>query len=66
MPRAGVNTVRLANYCVYVPKGTRLRVTIGAASPAGQVAYLGFAGAGSATVGPITLALSALARPISG
>ena len=34
--------------------------------PAGQVAYLGFAGAGSATIGPITLALSALARPISG
>ena len=48
------------------PEGDRLRVTVGAASPAGQVAYLGFAGAGSATVGPITLALSALARPISG
>jgi predicted acyl esterase len=65
-PRAGVNTVRLANYCVFVPKGTRLRVTVGASSPAGQVAYLGFAGAGSATIGPVTLTLSTLAKPISG
>ena len=45
------NVVKLANYCVYVPKGTRLRVTLGASSPAGQVAYLGFAGSGSATIG---------------
>ena len=56
--RAGRQHRPLANYCVFVPKGTRLRVTVGAASPAGQVAYLGFAGAGSATIGPITLALS--------
>jgi predicted acyl esterase len=65
-PRAGVNVVRLTNYCVYVPKGTRLRVTVGSASPPGQVAYLGFAGAGSATIGDVTLKLSTLARPISG
>ncbi len=65
-PKAGVNTVELANYCVYVPKGTRLRVTVGAASPAGQIAYLGFAGSGSATVGNVTLRLSTLAKPISG
>ena len=45
-PQAGVNRVRLANYCVYVPKGTRLRVTVGPSSPAGQFAYLGFAGLG--------------------
>ena len=65
-PKPGVNRVALSNYCVYVPKGTRLRVTVGAASPAGQIAYLGFAGAGSATIGPVTLKLSTLARPISG
>jgi fermentation-respiration switch protein FrsA (DUF1100 family) len=64
-PKPGVNRVALSNYCVYVPKGTRLRVTVGASSPAGQFAYLGFAGAGSATIGPVTLKLSTLARPIS-
>ena len=65
-PKAGVNRVTLANYCVYVPKGTRLRITVGSSSPAGQIAYLGFAGAGTATIGPVTLKLSTLAKPISG
>ena len=65
-PKAGVNRITLANYCVYVPRGARLRVSIGASSPAGQFAYLGFPGSGSATIGPITLKLSTLAKPISG
>ena len=65
-PKVGVNRVTLANYCVFVPKGTRLRVTVGAASPAGQIAYLGFEGAGSATIGDVSLRLSTLAKPISG
>ena len=65
-PRAGVNVVRLANYCVFVPRGTRLRVVVGPASPAGQLAYLGFAGSGSATIGPVTLTLSGLRTPVSG
>ena len=64
-PRAGTNVVKLANYCVYVPKGTRLRITVGPSSPTGQIAYLGFAGSGSATIGKITLRLATLARPIS-
>jgi pimeloyl-ACP methyl ester carboxylesterase len=64
-PHAGRNVVKLANYCVYVPKGTRLLVTVGPASPAGQVAYLGFPGSGSATIGKITLRLATLAKPIS-
>ena len=65
-PRAGVNVVRLANYCVFVPRGTRLRVVVGPASPAGQLAYLGFAGSGSATIGPVTLTLNGLRTPVSG
>jgi hypothetical protein len=65
-PKAGINRVTLANYCVYVPKGARLRVAVGASSPAGQIAYLGFPGSGSATVGAITLSLSTLAKPVSG
>jgi predicted acyl esterase len=64
-PRAGRNVVKLANYCVYVPKGTRLQVTVGAASPIGQIAYLGFAGTGSATIGKVTLRLATLAKPIA-
>lgn len=64
-PRQGANTIRLANYVVRVPKGTRLRVTIGPSSPAGQLAYLGFGDAGSATIGPVTVTLSRLATPIS-
>jgi len=65
-PRAGRNVVKLANYCVYLRKGTRLRVTVGPSSPAGQIAYLGFAGAGSATIGKVTLRLATLAKPFSG
>ena len=65
-PKAGLNRVTLANYCVYVPRGTRLRVSIGASSPAGQIAYLGFPGSGSATIGAVTLKLSTLAKPVSG
>jgi len=65
-PRVGLNVVKLANYSVYVPKGTRLRVVVGPASPPGQLAYLGFAGSGSASIGPIRVQLSVLAKPISG
>ena len=65
-PRVGLNVVRLANYCVFVPKGTRLRVTVGPSSPAGQLAYLPFPGAGSATIGPIRLQLSTLVKRVSG
>jgi dienelactone hydrolase len=65
-PRVGLNVVRLANYCVFVPKGTRLRVTVGPASPTGQLAYLGFADTGSATIGPIRLQLPALVKRVSG
>ena len=64
-PRRGRNVVKLANYCVYIPKGTRLRVTVGASSPSSQIAYLGFAGSGSTTIGKLTLRLSTLAKPIS-
>jgi hypothetical protein len=51
---------------VFVPKGTRLRVAVGASSPAGQIAYLGFTGAGSATIGPIRLQIPALVKRVSG
>jgi predicted acyl esterase len=65
-PKAGVNRITLANYCVFVPGRARLRVSIGASSPAGQIAYLGFPDSGSATIGPVTVKLSTLAKPVSG
>jgi hypothetical protein len=61
-----LNVVRLANYCVFVPKGTRLRVTVGPSSPAGQFAYLGFADTGSATIGQVRLQLPTLVKRVSG
>lgn len=64
-PKAGLNRVQLASYCVYVPKGARLKVSVGPASPPGQFAYLGFGDAGSAALGPVTLRLSTLAQPVS-
>ena len=35
-PTRGRNVVTLANYCVFVPRGTRLRVVVGPASPPGS------------------------------
>ena len=60
VPRRGRNVVRLANYAVSVPRGARLTVHVGAASPQGHLAYLGFGDAGSVTVGAMTLRLSGL------
>ena len=65
-PKAGVNRVKLANYSIFLPKGTRLRVTVGAPSPAGQFAYLGFPGSGSATIGPVSLTALRRSRRRSG
>ena len=64
-PRRGLNTVRLANYCVYAPRGARLSVSLGPASPRGVVAYLDFEDSGSLTIGPMTLKLGVLRRPVT-
>ena len=64
-PRRGLNTVRLANYSVHAPRGARLSVSVGPASPRGVLAYLDFEDAGSVTVGRITLRLGVLRRPVT-
>ncbi len=66
VPRAGLNTIRLANYVQYLPKGTRLSLVFGDASGSGDVAYLGFGDSGSISLGPAFLNLQTLATPISG
>jgi esterase/lipase len=66
VPRKGLDTIRLANYVQYLPKGTRLRVTFGASSSGGDVAYLGFPTAGSITLGAAYLKLQVLTKPVTG
>jgi hypothetical protein len=68
-PHRGRNVIHLANYCVLVPKGAQLRVTLGPnADPKVDIAYLPPPGPapGSISFGPVTSKLSVLARPASG
>jgi hypothetical protein len=65
VPKAGLNTIRLADYVQYLPKGTRLTVTFGDSSTK-DVAYLGFGSGGSISLGPAELSLQVLTKPVSG
>jgi esterase/lipase len=66
VPKVGLQTIRLANYVQYLPKGTRLRVTFGPSSADGDFAYLGFGDATSISLGPAVLSLQTLTKPVSG
>jgi len=66
-PAKGLDTIRLANYVQYLPKGTRLTLSLGPDGGAADFAYLGFPGAaGSIALGSAYLTLQTLTRPISG
>jgi len=65
-PKRGLNTIRLANYVQYLPKGTRLSVVFGNSSGSADVAYLGFGDTGSISLGSAFLSLQTLTRPVSG
>jgi predicted acyl esterase len=65
VPRVGTDTIRLANYVQYIPKGARLTVTFGPDSGALDIAYLGFADQKSIALGPATLTLQTLPKPVS-
>ena len=65
VPKVGLNTIRLADYVQYLPKGTRLTVTFGDSSTK-DVAYLGFGSTGSISLGPAFLSLQVLTKPVSG
>jgi esterase/lipase len=64
-PRVGLQTIRLANYVQYLPRGTRLRVTFGPSSSNGDLAYLGFGDETSISLGPAELSLQVLTKPVS-
>jgi esterase/lipase len=66
VPKVGLQTIRLANYVQYLPKGTRLHVTFGPSSSNGDIAYFGFGDETSISVGPAVLSLQTLTKPISG
>jgi hypothetical protein len=64
VPKLGLQTIRLANYVRYVPKGTRFTVTFGPASAGGDLAYLGFGDTGSISLGPADLRQQVLTKPV--
>jgi pimeloyl-ACP methyl ester carboxylesterase len=66
VPKLGLQTIRLANYVQYVPKGARFRITFGAASVGADLAYLGFGTTGSISLGPADLQLQVLTKPVTG
>jgi esterase/lipase len=66
VPKVGLDTIRLANYVQYLPKGTRLTVRFGPDSGSADLAYLGFADQTSISLGPATLNLQVLTKPVSG
>jgi esterase/lipase len=65
VPKVGLQTIRLANYVQYLPRGTRLSVSFGDSS-GNDVAYLGFGDSGSISLGPANLSLQVLTQPVSG
>lgn len=65
VPKPGLQTIRLANYVQYIPKGAKLSVTFGPSSAKGDIAYLGFGDQGTISLGPAELGLQVLTKPIS-
>jgi predicted acyl esterase len=64
-PKVGLQTIRLANYVQYLPKGTRLTLRFGG-DGGPDLAYLGFGASGSISLGSAFLTLQTLTKPISG
>ncbi len=66
VPHVGLDTIRLANYVQYLPRGTRLTVRFGPDSGSADIAYLGFADQKSISLGTAFLSLQTLTKPVSG
>ena len=64
-PKVGLQTIRLASYVQYLPKGTRLTVRFGG-DGGPDLAYLGFGDQGTISLGTAFLTLQTLTTPISG
>jgi esterase/lipase len=66
VPKVGIDTIRLANYVQYIPKGARVTIHLGPDSGSADIAYLGFADQKSISLGAPTLTLQTLPKPVSG
>jgi esterase/lipase len=65
VPEVGLQTIRLANYVQYLPKGTRLQIVFGPSSANGDIAYFGFNDEKSISLGAAVLQLQTLPKPVS-
>jgi hypothetical protein len=65
VPKKGANTIRLANYVQYLPKGTRLTLQFGPDGGTTDFAY-GASPGGSIKLGSAFLSLQVLTKPVSG
>jgi hypothetical protein len=65
VPKKGSNTIRLANYVQYIPKGTRLTLQFGPDGGTTDFAY-GASTGGSIKLGAAFLSLQVLTKPVSG
>jgi hypothetical protein len=65
VPKKGLNTIRLANYVQYLPKGTRLSVQFGPDGGTTDFAY-GASTGGAIKLGAAFLSLQTLTKPVSG
>jgi esterase/lipase len=65
VPKKGTNTIRLANYVQYLPKGTRLTLQFGPDGGTTDFAY-GASPGGSIKLGSAFLSLQVLPKPVSG
>ncbi len=66
VPKQGLNTIRLADYAVAIPKGSRLRLNLGPDSAShGDLAYFGFGDIGTIKLGAAVLNFSVLRTPLS-
>jgi predicted acyl esterase len=66
VPKQGLNTIRLADYAVAIPKGSRLRLDLGPDSAShGDIAYFGFGDIGTIKLGAAFLNFSVLRKPVS-
>jgi alpha-beta hydrolase superfamily lysophospholipase len=65
VPKVGLQTIRLADYVRYIPRGARFAVTFGPASAGGDLSYLGFGDSGSISLGAADLHLQVLTKPVT-
>ena len=65
VPKKGLNTIRLANYVQYLPRGTRLTVQFGPDGGTSDFAY-GAGTGGSIKLGSAFLSLQVLTKPVTG